>query len=126
MCIQICVTNALTSRAILIGQLYIPFFQNEIVSHLPTYRGFCQRGQLTIDYWWLMYLLSHLTKNLFFKKKEKKMYFTCPLLPIFLKNPYRRPRFLTISIFETRLDIFPWTRTFQRKQYNFHTPLGPF
>ena len=50
MCIQICATNALTIRATLIGQLYIPFFQNEMISHLPTFMGFCQRGQLTIDY----------------------------------------------------------------------------
>ena len=39
MYIQMCVTNVLTGRAILIGQLFIPFFQNEMVSHLPTYRG---------------------------------------------------------------------------------------
>ena len=48
MYIQICVTNVLTGRAILTGQLYIPFFQNEMVSYLPTYRG--GLSERAIDY----------------------------------------------------------------------------
>ena len=39
----------------------------------------------------------------------------CPLLSIFKKNPYSKPRFLTISIFETKFDLFLWTRTFSKK-----------
>ena len=91
------------------------FFQNEMVSHLPTYREFCQRGQLTIDNWWLLHLLSQITKKRFFFFFFQKSILCAPCSDIFLKNTYRRPRFLTISTFGTKLDLFPWTRTFSKK-----------
>ena len=118
MCIQICVTNVLTSRAILIEQLYIPFFQNEMVSHLPTNRGFCQRGQLTTDYWW--YLSSQIT--------IKKNSISCvPCSQIFKKILTVNPEFLTISIFEIKFRPFSMNKNFfKENKIIFRHLLVPF